>query len=103
MQIDNLESMLEWMLLDLTIEETHLIPSLVPNQNYKRTMIFLNIIVDENRDPRIKLLPHTSQRCGVEGTKLLLATALGSLIRRNARLGGQFFFVIGTVCNRLNG
>jgi len=36
----------------------YLIPSAVPNKDDKRPVVLLDIIVDEDGDPIVKLLPH---------------------------------------------
>lgn len=37
---------------------THLISALVSDEYYKRTMVVFDIIVDQDRDPRIELFAH---------------------------------------------
>lgn len=41
-----------------TTRETCLVPALIAHENNERTVIFLNIIVDEDRNPRIQLFAH---------------------------------------------
>jgi hypothetical protein len=39
---------------------TNLIPALVPHQDYEGSMIFLNIVVNEDWYPRVQLFAHRS-------------------------------------------
>ena len=37
---------------------THLVPALVSNKHYERTVVLFDIVVDEDGDARVELLAH---------------------------------------------
>ena len=49
----------------------NLISPLVPDENYEGTMVLFDIIVDENRNTLVKLLPHAEGIVGRGGQKIL--------------------------------
>lgn len=38
--------------------DTHLVPSLVSDEDYERPVVLLDIVVNEDRYPRVELLSH---------------------------------------------
>lgn len=51
----------------MKIYSTRLISSLVSDEDYERAVVLLDIVVDQDRYPWIKLFAHTGWRCEVEG------------------------------------
>jgi hypothetical protein len=54
-----------------------LISSFVPNEDHERTMVLFDIIIDENRNTLVKLLPHAEGIVEDEGgQKIVMMTGL---------------------------